>query len=211
MLETQIRQTDDFIKRLGSEMGQDQGKLNTQADLFYQLAKAQEACAAAEEESRMVEAQAEARKLLRAKLDEAKKELENDLVGPLRKLIGERLVEITRGRYQELRLEQNFKAEIVLRSDRVEAPITELSFGTREQLAFLSRLCLAELLSQHERHSLMFDDNLVHTDDDRLAIAHQLLLEVAGKAQVILLTCHPERYGPILERAKVQHLETLAR
>lgn len=211
LLETQIRQTDDFIKRLGGEVGQDQGKLNTQADLFYQLAKAQEACAAAEEESHVVEEQAEARKLLRAKLDEAKKELENDLVGPLRKLIGERLVEITRGRYQELRMEQNFRAEVVLRSDRVEAPITELSFGTREQLAFLSRLCLAELLSQHERHSLMFDDNLVHTDDDRLAIAHQLLLEVAGKAQVILLTCHPERYGPILEQAKVQHLETLAR
>ncbi len=209
--EDQVRQTGDLIKRLGSELGQDQGKLNTQADLFYQLARAEEACAAAEVELRRVEEEADARRFLRAKLDEAKKELENDLVGPLRKRIGERLVEITRGRYQELRMEQDFKAEIVLRSDRVEAPITELSFGTREQLAFLSRLCLAELLSQNERHSLVFDDNLVHTDDERLKIAHQLLLEIAGKAQVILFTCHPERYGPILEKAKVQHLGTLAK
>jgi hypothetical protein len=58
----------------------------------------------------------------------------------------------------------DFKAESLLTDDGLTAPILDLSFGTREQLAFLSRLCLAEMLSEKERNLVVFDDNLVHTD-----------------------------------------------
>ncbi|MEW6277787.1 MAG: hypothetical protein AB1758_04115, partial [Candidatus Eremiobacterota bacterium] len=194
------------IERLTAELGQHVGKLESQADLFARLSRAEEGLARAGADLRAVEARAQAFRLLRTRLDVAKKELESDLVGPLRQQIGVRLRQITEGRYHELRLEQDFKAETLLTSTRQEAPLGDLSFGTREQVIFLSRLCLAELLSKNERQVLVYDDNLVHTDAARLEIACQLLLQVAEKVQVVLLTCHPERYAPIVKRARVQEL-----
>ena len=103
-------------------------------------------------------------------------------------------LEITVGRYSGIKLEQDFRAEMLLRTGQLEVPLEHLSFGTREQVAFLSRLCLAELLSEKERHLVVFDDNLVHTDAGRMECACRILQEVAKTAQILLLTCHPERF-----------------
>ena len=42
---------------------------------------------------------------------------------------------------------------------------------------------------------MLFDDNLVHTDEQRMAVACGWLEEVAEKAQLLVFTCHPERYA----------------
>ncbi len=208
-VEGELKKAQDLRERLASQLGHDQGELSTKAEIYYELARAEELCAAALDEVNRVEAQANGRKLLRAKLDEARKELEQDLVGPLRKLIGHRLRHITDGRYHELRLEQDFKAETLLTADKKERKLSDLSFGTKEQLVFLSRLCLAEILSEKERHVLVFDDNLVHTDTSRLATACEMLRQVSAQAQIVLMTCHPERYDPILDMATVHRLRPL--
>ncbi|MCE7875435.1 hypothetical protein DYH09_34420, partial [bacterium CPR1] len=96
-----------------------------------------------------------------------------------------------------------------LTADKKERKVSDLSFGTKEQLVFLSRLCLAEILSEKERHVLVFDDNLVHTDTSRLATACEMLRQVSAQAQVVLMTCHPERYDPILDVATVHRLRPL--
>lgn len=209
LVEGELKKAQDLRERLASELGHDQGELSTRAEIYYELARAEEQCAAALDELNRVEAQAHGRKLLRAKLEEARTELEQDLVGPLRKLIGHRLRQITDGRYHELRLEQDFKAELLLTADKKERKVSDLSFGTKEQLVFLSRLCLAEILSEKERHVLVFDDNLVHTDTSRLATACEMLRQVSAQAQVVLMTCHPERYDPILDVATVHRLRPL--
>jgi len=73
-------------------------------------------------------------------------------------------------------------------------------------VAFLSRLCLTDLLSEKERHVVVFDDSFVHTDKARMKIACELLEEAAQDSQVIILTCHPERFKPLLESAHVTDL-----
>lgn len=65
-----------------------------------------------------------------------------------------------------------------------------LSMGTREQLAMLLRLTLAERL----RSFLLLDDHLTHTDRERAAVLGALHREVAERTQLIVFTCHPERY-----------------
>lgn len=45
---------------------------------------------------------------------------------------------------------------------------------------------------------VVFDDNLVHTDPARLKLACQMLTEAAQSCQILLLSCHPERFLPNL-------------
>ena len=71
-----------------------------------------------------------------------------------------------------------------------------LSMGTREQLATLLRLTLAERLGTF----LVLDDHLTHSDGDRTRVLGELMRQVAKDTQLIVFTCHPERYLAERER-----------
>jgi uncharacterized protein YhaN len=78
------------------------------------------------------------------------------------------------------------------------------SYGRMEQLCLLIRLALGGLLAKDEPAVAIFDDPLAHADPDK----HRRFLEVlrlaaagspdanppAGPLQVIILTCHPDRF-----------------
>ncbi|HJL37959.1 MAG TPA: hypothetical protein RMG95_19850, partial [Polyangiaceae bacterium LLY-WYZ-15_(1-7)] len=65
-----------------------------------------------------------------------------------------------------------------------------LSVGTREQLATLIRLSVAEALGA----PLVLDDHLTHTDPARTAWFRDVLRAAAHDTQVLVLTCHPRAY-----------------
>ena len=97
---------------------------------------------------------------------------------------------------------QDSRINSLVTSQHKPAPVLDLSFGTQEQLAFLSRLCLGELLSNGERHLVVFDDNLVHSDRPRIERACQMLLEASQTSQILVLTCHPESFQPLISNGK---------
>lgn len=71
----------------------------------------------------------------------------------------------------------------------------ELSFGAREQLGLVSRLAYADLLRESGRPTLLIlDDALVHSDDERLERMKRVLFDAAGRHQLLLFTCHPEKW-----------------
>ena len=70
-----------------------------------------------------------------------------------------------------------------------------LSKGTQEQLAVLTRLAFADLLLEDGAAiSLILDDPLVYSDDARLETMTDILLEASQKMQVILLTCRSKAF-----------------
>ncbi|MEZ5639203.1 MAG: AAA family ATPase [Burkholderiaceae bacterium] len=74
-------------------------------------------------------------------------------------------------------------------------PVTELSFGAREQMGVISRLAYADLLREAGRPTLIIlDDALVHSDAQRLAQMKRVLFDAAQRHQVLLFTCHPESW-----------------
>ena len=75
--------------------------------------------------------------------------------------------------------------------------LTNLSGGEREQLYFAVRLALADVLAQEERQLVVLDDVLTATDSVRLGRVLNVLEEGAKRLQIIVLTCHPERYQPL--------------
>ncbi|SDC45459.1 DNA repair exonuclease SbcCD ATPase subunit [Variovorax sp. CF079] len=83
-----------------------------------------------------------------------------------------------------------------LASGAIEAgQVQDLSFGAREQLGVISRFAYADLLRQAGRPTLLIlDDTLVHSDADRLAQMKRVLFDAAQRHQVLLFTCHPEKW-----------------
>ena len=73
--------------------------------------------------------------------------------------------------------------------------LQELSFGAREQLRLISRFAYADLLQEAGRPTLLIlDDALVHSDAPRLAQMKRVLFDAAQRHQVLLFTCHPDKW-----------------
>lgn len=73
--------------------------------------------------------------------------------------------------------------------------VDALSFGAREQMGVISRLAYADLLKDAGRPTLiLLDDALVHSDDSRLAAMKRVLFDAATRHQILLFTCHPEKW-----------------
>ena len=83
-----------------------------------------------------------------------------------------------------------------VRPDLAAEPVdlVNLSGGEQEQLFLIIRLALGQVLAREERQLVVFDDVLNATDTGRLARVLALLEECADQLQIIILTCHPQRY-----------------
>jgi DNA repair exonuclease SbcCD ATPase subunit len=77
----------------------------------------------------------------------------------------------------------------------LRAPSADLSGGETEQASFALRLALAHQLAAHQRQLAVFDDSFLATDPARTARILDILEEsAASRLQILILTCHPERY-----------------
>ena len=74
-----------------------------------------------------------------------------------------------------------------------------LSGGEREQAHLAARVSLARALAREERQLLVLDDALALTDRGRHRRALDLLREAAEDLQILIFTCHPERYEELPE------------
>ncbi|MBB2156729.1 hypothetical protein HLH33_10465 [Gluconacetobacter diazotrophicus] len=85
---------------------------------------------------------------------------------------------------------------------RVGEPFENLSDGTREQIAVLVRLGLAELLRARGRPAmLVLDDALTWSDAGRLDRMFDILADAATRVQVLILTCRTELFTGLGARA----------
>lgn len=203
-LETNQHRLAQQHERLTSRLNQDLGRLRERTDQYQRLVELRERHAALQAETNESELQAAAIQLLNQAFQEARSRLQSDMVGPLQERVTQRLNLFTGDRYRGLKLDEKLSPVGIIPREVDQADLTDLSFGTQEQLMFLTRLCLAEMLSEkHRRQSLVFDDSLVHTDQIRIKIAKDLLLEAAVRSQIILFTCHPERYGGLVQETQI--------
>lgn len=88
--------------------------------------------------------------------------------------------------------------------------LDNLSGGEQEQLYLATRLALADVLRKDETQLVVLDDVLTATDTGRLAKVMNILEESAQRLQLLILTCHPERYRG-LRNGHFFDLELLAR
>ena len=148
---------------------------------------------AAEQELKRLELDAKAWGLLKQTLQEAEREAKENFLAPVR----ERLQPYLKLLFPATDLlfdEEKLEIKALLRDD-VEEPFTSLSIGTREQIAILVRLALADLLREKGKPvTLVLDDALVNCDDERFRRMELALRRAAENLQILILTCHETRY-----------------
>lgn len=68
--------------------------------------------------------------------------------------------------------------------------LSDLSGGTKEQIAILTRLAFARLFARQGKHMpIILDDALVYSDDDRIVKMFTALTRVSQKQQIIVFSC----------------------
>lgn len=175
------------IARLGGTIESEGGK-----GLAEREAAARDEVGAARAALERVTEDAEVIKLLRDTLDEARDETSAKFVGPVAQQARRYIERLLPG--CELVFSEELQLEAVKRGG-VSEGCEDLSQGTQEQLAVLTRIAFAELLlAQGQPVSLILDDPFAYSDDTRLDLMIDILNEVSERMQVIVLTCRDRAF-----------------
>ncbi len=186
LLEDQLIEKKEELGRCEQELARLQGEMGTLGDpaaLEAQVRKLDEQLARRRKEYQALE-------LALSELEQANAQLRQRLSPLLNARAGELFVQLTGGVYSQVSLNRQFEALASRPEDAVPRRLLELSKGTADQLYLAVRLAICELvLPGDDPPPLILDDALVRFDDHRLALALNLLEELAGQRQILLFTC----------------------
>jgi DNA repair exonuclease SbcCD ATPase subunit len=213
VLEAQLaamrKEADDSAKELNIEEGRLQ-QIVAEAP-YSALATVEEQISRLTSEIARQQLQIDAIRLLFETLRDRKREMLHSVMGPVRTRASRTLERIVGGRFKEIQFDESMLPAAVAPVSTEEAiSLDALSGGEREQLYFAVRLALADVAFQQERQLVVLDDVFIYTDTARLARIVNILDEAADRFQIVLLTCHPERYRG-LPNAKFFDLEAIVR
>ena len=123
-------------------------------------------------------------------LAEANTRLQERMSPALNRRAGDFFHRLTGGVYDQVSLTREFEALASRADDVTPRRLLTLSKGTADQLYLAVRLAVCDLVLPGEDPApLVLDDALVNFDGKRLALALDLLRELAQTRQILLFTC----------------------
>lgn len=180
---SRVRSLEMFLEK-GAKLG-----------LYDKLHRAEALLDAAREKHERLHRAAQAAKLLHETMVRRRAEVQQKYVAPFKSEI-ERLGKLVFG--QSFQTDISPSLSITSRTlDDITVPFECLSSGTQEQLSLLGRLASARLVAGDTGAPVILDDALGFADPERLRALGAVFNFVGASAQVILLTCQPERYASL--------------
>ena len=211
VLEAQLEAANQESSRAREQEVREEARLEglSAQGVYSAFALAEENVAQLEEEVRREALRVEAIQLLHETLSICRTEALTAVAGPVEAVATRTLQRIAGRRLGRIQFGAGFEPSRVLPEWMGETvSLDNLSGGEQEQLYLATRLALAEVLGKDERQLVVLDDVLTATDSGRLARVMTVLEEAAEKLQILVLTCHPERYRG-LRKARFLDFETL--
>ncbi|WP_269526420.1 AAA family ATPase [Coraliomargarita parva] len=208
-LEKQLTALEDTESKARDEEKTSEGQLQSLAaeGTYSKLVAAEEELAAVKTEIEQESIRMDAIQLLHDTVSNCKSRMVASVSAPVARSASRMLSRIVGPRLGQLQLTGDFVPDAVspeIATDPVA--LHNLSGGEQEQLYLVARLALADVLAKEQRQLVVLDDVLNATDAGRLARLLTLMEEVSDRLQIIILTCHPERYRA-LEEAKFFELK----
>ena len=198
-------------ERVGRELeqcAQRQTQLATRIDMYRDDARmaeyedAESELAAAQDHLARVSERAAGARLLRETLQRTRQESRSGYAGPFTRRLEELAAPVFG---EQVRFEVGEDFGIVSRTlDGTVVDADALSGGAREQLGLLARLACATLVDSRDGVPVIIDDALGYSDPARLASMGQVFSSVGDQAQVVVLTCTPDRYRGIADATVVR-------
>jgi len=212
-LEKQLETADSVATNALEEEKKEEGKLQQLAagGTYSSLALVEEEVANMKSEITSEELHVNAINLLHETLEQCRTEALAGVAGPVEAAATRMLQRIAGEKLGSLRFGKAFEpAHVLPEISGASVSLDSVSGGEREQIYLATRLALAEVLTKDERQLVVLDDVLTATDAARLARIMTILEEATQNLQILILTCHPERYHGLVG-AKFIDLEATVR
>lgn len=162
---------------------------------YSELAAVEEQLADLERKIKTEKAYSDSVRLLYETLTACRAEVMAAVAGPVEASAARILRRIAGPRMASLKLGESFDLTAVVPPGLAqEVSPEELSGGEKEQVHLAVRLALADLLTKNGRQLVVLDDVLTATDAGRFARILTVLEDYAQRLQMLIFTCHPERY-----------------
>lgn len=189
------------------QMHELRGRLMGSEGLHPALADAEAAVLEADKALARETLEAEAHRRLRDLFEQNRDNQVQQVMGPIGSRVLSWAQALGLSEYREVRFGDHYLPDaVVMRNGAGVQPssLEDESYGTNEQLSLLVRLALGGVLARDEPVVAIFDDPLAHADP----IKHRRILDVlrtaaegnvsllppAGRLQILILTCHPDRF-----------------
>ena len=197
-LEEQLKADSEVAKQVFWEESREEGRLSQLASqgTYSALALVEEELSGLEERVEDERLRVGAIELVHEVVAQCREEALAEVAAPVETAATHMLERIAGKSLGRLSLSDGFEpGHVVPPASGEEVSIEEnVSGGEKEQIYLATRLALAGVLAREERQMVVLDDVLAFTDAQRLARILRILEEAAGRLQIIILTCHPERY-----------------
>jgi len=120
--------------------------------------------------------------------------LQQEVCAPqLNRAVEERFLQICPDRYEDVKIDPDFRISAREKGTPELRPAESLSRGTQDQLYFAVRFGVLELLgNSQEPCPCLLDEPFVAYDHERMCSAFRILDQEAGKRQLILFTCRED-------------------
>jgi len=126
------------------------------------------------------------------------------VLAPLEQRLTAAFAELTGNAARQVFLDERLQIAGIGRTrDEIHA-FEQLSQGAKEQLLLCLRLAVAQELATDEPQVLILDDVLVNTDPVRQDRILDVLGTQAARLQILILTCHPDRYRGVGNQIKIE-------
>jgi uncharacterized protein YhaN len=133
--------------------------------------------------------------LLRGTLEGAESEAKAKYLAPVVSRIQPYLSMLLPG--AQIKIDESLAITGLMRGELTEN-LFDLSLGTQEQLAVLTRLAFADLLmDRNQPATVILDDALVYSDDDRIERMFDILTRASNKTQIIVFTCRRRLFSQL--------------
>jgi DNA repair exonuclease SbcCD ATPase subunit len=222
--ETSLQERNNRLRELEDKLIGLRTFLQGNEGLHTRLADAEAAVQEAENALAREKIEAEAHRRLRDLFEACRENQVQQVMGPIASRVLDWSRRIGLEDYQEVRFGDKFLPEgIAMGGATTATPIVldEESYGTEEQLSILVRLALGGVLANEEPAVAILDDPLAHADP----IKHRRMLEIlrlaaagnaawtppAGRLQILILTCHPDRFDHLPGARHIDLPQVMAR
>lgn len=202
LLSRQLEEVNERIRRIRDERASLEGRFSA----LGASDSMDKRVSSLEQEHAKLTLEFEALALAAETLKEAGMEIQNRLTPRLSQRTGEIFARLTGERYDCVVLDRELKALAKLSGDTLPHESVYLSVGALDQLYLALRLALCEMALPGDDGNtapLVLDDALVNFDDERCALALELLREMAAERQILLFTCHDREAGMMQQNEDV--------
>jgi len=191
-VKARLKEVREKITQLRDQIKMNEGRIETLEKHYRPIQEIEEEIAELKEKVNELKMYREALEIAKETLIEAERDFTKDFVRILNEKISS-VVKILTAKYTDVRVDDDLNVNVRDPEYKKFAKCEYLSRGTIDQIYFILKVAIAEMLTKdYERLPLILDDVFANYDSHRLENALNFLVELAKRYQIIFFTCHKE-------------------